>query len=70
MPLVPVLVTKFTHKTPTEPPPTAISHTTALASLACGTVASDECRSSPSNPAGHSVPRVCVFGRKDSGVSW
>ena len=69
MPLVPVLVTKFTHKTPTEPPPTAISHTTALASLACGTVASDECRSSPSNPAGHSVPRVCVPSGKGLGVS-
>ena len=35
---------------------------TEMASLACGTAAGDPHKSPPANPAGHSVPRVCVAG--------
>ena len=35
---------------------------TEMASLACGTAAGDHHKSPPANPAGHSVPRVCVAG--------
>ena len=33
-----------------------------MASLTCGTAAGDPHKSPPANPAGHSVPRVCVAG--------
>ena len=33
---------------------------TEMASLTCGTAAGDHHKSPPANPAGHSVPRVCV----------
>ena len=68
MPLVPMIVTRFTYKAPAETPPSAISHR-RLGILACGTAAGDECTAPPTTPAGHSVPRVCVSGRNDSGVS-
>ena len=35
---------------------------TEMASLTCGTAAGDHHKSPPANPAGHSVPRVCVAG--------
>ena len=35
---------------------------TEMASLTCGTAAGDPHKSPPANPAGHSVPRVCVAG--------
>ena len=70
MPLVPMIVTRFTYKAPAETPtPSAISHRRLGILGLRGTAAGDECTVPPTTPAGHSVPRVCVSGRNDSGVS-
>ena len=59
--LLPVVVTRFARKTPADPPLNATALVSA-SSLAFGTAAGHKGRSPPTNPAGYSVPRVCVSG--------
>ena len=61
VPLVPAEVTRVTRPQGSRRPED--NHTsTEMASLTCGTAAGDHHKSPPANPAGHSVPRVCMAG--------
>ena len=59
VPLMPAEVTRQSHPQGSRRPE---DNHTEMASLACGTAAGDPHKSPPANPAGHSVPRVCVAG--------
>ena len=60
VPLVPAEVTRVTRSPQGSRRPE--DNHTEMASLTCGTAADDPHKSPPANPAGHSVPRVCVAG--------
>ena len=60
VPLVPAEVTRVTRRAPADPR-TTIPYRNGVLDLR-GTAAGDPHKSPPANPAGHSVPRVCVAG--------